>query len=655
MTTFRLAAILAWLVFLVGGGSGALAQAPRPAFNPLEAFAPLRMPEAVNGYRSSNGAPGPDYWQNRADYRIAAFLDPAAKTLGADETISYTNNSPDALDSLWIHLEQNSYRTDARGGPAGGRTRTDFTDGFVLDQVEVESGGKRVKADYVVAETRMQVRLPKPLPARGGRTVLFIRYHYATPARFGGRTSWAPSQNGDIFDIAQWYPRMAVYDDLHGWDTLPYIGSEFYLEYGRFDYSVTVPTDMVVAGSGELTNPQEVLTPDQRARLAQARLSDRTVVIRTPAEVSAQAPANGGVKTWRFSMENTRDVAFVASRAFVWDAARINLPGAKTSLAMSVYPVESVGDAAWGRSTEYLKHAVEEFSRRWFPYPWPAAINAGGPTSGMEYPGIVFDGMNLKGKDLFWLTAHEIGHSWFPMIVGTNERRHAWMDEGLNTFIDVYESDAFAGGVYGPKRDNEYAAGGGNPADEILKVINDPAAPPIMTPADQFIEPYRHSVSYFKTAFGLVMLREQVLGPDRFDYAFKKFIRDWAYKHPAPSDFFRAMESAGGEDLSWFWRGWFYNQWSLDLAVRKVEYVKADPKQGAQVTVANLGKLVMPSSLKVDFQDGTSRRIAVPVETWMQRAEAVFAVDGTQAITAVTVDADHALPDADRANNVGKP
>ena len=387
------------------GAVDADAQTKSPAFNPLETFAPFPMPEPVNRYRSSNGAPGPDYWQNRADYRIDARLDPAAKTLSADETITYANNSPDTLDSLWVQLDQNSYRADARTGPTNGRPRTEFTDGYVLEAVETDIGGRMAKADYIVSDTRMQVRLAQPLKP-GAKLSLHIRYHYTTPGRFGGRTSWAPSTNGEIYDIAQWFPRMAVYDDLRGWDTLPYIGSEFYLEYGRIDYAVTVPADMVVAGSGELANPQEVLSADERARLAQARASDRTVTIRTAAEAAATPPTTG-LKTWRFHMENTRDVAFVASRAFVWDAARINLPEGKTALAMSVYPAEgAAGEAGWGRSTEYLKHAVEEFSRRWAPYPYPVAINAGGPTSGMEYPGIVFDGVELNPKNLFWLTAH---------------------------------------------------------------------------------------------------------------------------------------------------------------------------------------------------------------------------------------------------------
>ncbi|MBW8814793.1 MAG: M1 family metallopeptidase [Caulobacterales bacterium] len=634
--------------------------APPAPYDPLKTFAPLALPApAPSAVRSSGGSPGEGYWQNRADYRIDARLDAAAKVLSADETITYANNSPDALDILWLQLDQNIYRADSRGQALGGGRRLDprfRTDGYTIEAVEVERGGKLAKADFLIDDTRMRVTLPQPLKAHGGQVKLHVRYHYTVPGAFGGRTAWGPTKNGDIFDIAQWYPRMAVYDDLRGWDTLPYLANEFYLEYGSFDYAVTVPADMIVSGSGALVNAQEVLTPEQRARLDQARASDRTVMIRTPQEVPAPgAGAAAGTKTWRFHMDNTRDVAFTASRAFVWDAARINLPGGKTALAQSVYPVESVGEGAWNRSTEELKHAVERFSARWGTYPWPNAINVAGPASGMEYPGIVFDGIPDKGKELFWITAHEIGHSWFPMMVGFDERRDAWMDEGFNTFIDVYESDEFQGGVYGPKRDGEYAPGKGTPGEQIAELLTDPEAPVILSRADAIREKYRHPVTYFKAAYGLTLLREDILGPQRFDPAFRKFVADWTFRHPKPSDFFRAMESAGGEDLSWFWRGWFMHNWTHDLAVTEVRYIDGDPAKGAEVTVANLGQLVLPATLRVTYQDGKVRDVRVPVETWMQNGHHAFPLDGGGPIAEAVVDPDRRLPDRDRSNNSFKP
>jgi hypothetical protein len=465
----------------------ALASLPAAAFaqsyQPRETFAPFDMGQPVNPYRSGNGLPGAAYWQNRADYAIHAQLDEhgetGAPTLSASEDIDYTNNSPDTLDVLWVQLDQNIYKKDSRGTFAGGRPRPTSTDGFVLDGVEVETKSGFVPVHSLVSDTRLRVDLPAALAPKGGKAKLRIRYHFAIPGKWGGRMSWGAAKDGPIYDMAQWYPRMAVYDDLRGWDTLPYLAQEFYLEYGNFDYWVTTPSTMLVAGSGELMNPQEVLTATQRARLEKARGSDATVMIRSPQEITdpASRPKSDGTLTWHFQMKDTRDVAFSASSVFAWDAARINLPGGKTSLAMSFYPAESQGNDRWGRSTEYVKDTVERMSQRWSVYPWPAAINVAGPSSGIEYPGIVFDGIEDAGKTLFWITAHEIGHSWFPMIVGFDERRDAWMDEGFNTFIDIYESDDFNKGEYAPKRDSEFAPGGGNPVDEILPTLADPAAP----------------------------------------------------------------------------------------------------------------------------------------------------------------------------------
>lgn len=666
----RLPIGLCLAAMLILPGCAALAPKPQAAapaapvsrYNPQEAFADLTLPQPVNAYRSANGAPGPAYWQNRADYTIHAHLLPETKELTATETITYTNNSPDTLDSLWLRLEQNRYEKGARGRVAipvpekyRALMKDAHTDGFQFDAVQVEAGGQTTKADYIISDTRMQIRLAHPLKPHA-RLRLHITYHYTVPGEFGGRTAWGKSKNGDIFDIAQWYPCMAVYDDLRGWDTLPYLANEFYLEYGDFDYFVTVPSDMLVAGTGELINPGQVLTAKERARLNEARNSDATVFIRTPDEVNdpSSRPKQGGELTWHFRMKNTRDVAFAASRAFAWDAARINLPDRKSALAMSVYPVESAGDDAWGRSTQEFKDAVENFSRRWFPYPWPTAINVAGPASGMEYPGMAFDGIEDKGKDLFWIGAHEIGHSWFPMIVGFNERRGAWMDEGFNTFIDTYESEDFNHGEYAPKRDSEFAPGGGNPVEEIQSVLKNPDAPIILTRPDAIPEEYRHPVTYFKTALGLVLLREQILGKERFDFAFKKFVRDWAYKHPSPSDFFRAMASEGGEDLAWFWRGWFFENWNADLAVEKVAYTGGDPAKGATVTIANLDKLVMPATVEITFADGSKTRIRLEAETWIQQRQIALPIDSTRPIASVTVDPGHVIPDKDRGNNMLK-
>ncbi len=635
--------------------AGLPASSSAQSYAPREAFAPFDMGQPVNGYRSANGLPGPYYWQNRADYQIHATLnaDLTVPTLSGEEVISYTNNSPDSLDVLWLQLDQNIYKSDSRAVFAGGWPRPASTDGFAIDSVEVESAGKFIPVHTLVSDTRLRVDLPTVLAPKGSTAKLRIRYHFSIPGEWGGRMAWGRAKDGPIYDLAQWYPRMAVYDDLRGWDTLPYLAQEFYLEYGDFDYWVTVPSTMLVAGSGELMNPGDVLTATQQARLDKARSSDATVMIRAPSEIGdpATRPKQGGTLTWHFHMNDTRDVAFSASPVFAWDAARINLPGGKSALAMSLYPAESQGKERWGRSTEYLKDAVENFSKRWYPYPWPAAINIAGPASGMEYPGIIFDGIEDKGKDLFWITAHEIGHGWFPMIVGFDERRNAWMDEGFNTFIDVYESGDFNHGEYAPKRDSEFAPGGGNPVDEILPILADAQAPAILSRADTVIEKYRHPVTYFKSALGLKLLREEILGSERFDPAFRRFIAAWAYKHPKPADFFRAMESEAGEDLSWWWRGWYAHNWTLDLAVEKIAPVGGDPAKGTAITVASRDKLVMPITLRVDFRDGTHRDYRLPAESWIRQPTTTITVESGKVVTRATLDPDHHIPDRDRSND----
>jgi hypothetical protein len=637
----------------------ALSAQTNSVFNPHELFAQDTYTKNGNEFRSANGTPGAAYWQNRADYLLNAKIDTVKNTLSATETIHYTNNSPGALSSLWLELAQNTYREDARSNfytastPGHLTGVSGHTDGYHFDNVSIEYKGKTFKADYIINDTRMQIRLPQALSSKE-KIDIHIKYNYSIPGTFGNRTDFFSTKNGKIYEIAQWYPRMCVYDDLHGWDALPFLGSgEFYSEYGDFDYTITVPAGVIVAGSGELQNEKEVLSATQIQRLNAARKSDQTIMIRTAEEVNNKT-VNNKLQSWHFKMFNTRDVAFGASSAYMWDAAKVNLPAGKTSLAMSVYPVESAGNDAWGRATEYLKKSIEYFSAKWFVYPYPVAVNEAGMAGGMEYPGIVFDGINDKGGELYWVTAHEIGHTWFPMIVGSNERRYAWMDEGFNTFIDIYAADAFNKGEFAPKRDGEYAPGKGNPADEIIPLLKDDAAPNMLARADMLTEKYRHPLVYFKPAFGLVLLREQILGTDRFDYAFKKYIEHWAYKHPSPDDFFRSMESQSGEDLGWFWKEWFYNNWQFDVAVESLTYTNNDAKNGADITMDNLQKMALPITIEVVLKDGSKMNVQLPVETWMQGAEHTIHVPTTQAIQSVTIDPENKLPDSNRSNNVWK-
>ncbi len=641
------------------------AQAADSNYDPRLSFAPFDYPQPVNAYRGADGRPGPAYWQNRADYDIEVRIDSETRILRGSEVIHYTNNSPQALDHLWLQLDQNRYRTDARGNYTGGLNppQARHTEGFELAKVEVGTAGKVTDARYRVNDTRMRIDLPTPVAGKGGTIDIHIDWQHVIP-EFGGRTDWYDSRNGRVFEVAQFYPRMAVYDDLRGWDTQPFLNGEFYLEYGDFNYAVTVPADMIVVGSGELVNPDAVLSTLQRQRLEQARRSDKTVFIRSVDEVNTETRAKPATdtRTWRFRMESTRDVAFGASRAYVWDAARINLPEGKTALAMSAYPVESLEEGAdWARSTEYVKGSIEGFSR-WFSYPWPTAVAEAGVAGGMEYPGIVFDWWKSTGSmGLFGLTAHEMGHNWYPMIVGSNERRDAWMDEGFNTFIDVLIADTFNNGEFGPKRDGEYAPGGGNPADEILPLLADAHAPSILSIADAVSEKYRHPVTYYKAALGLVLLRNEIIGPERFDQALIEYTRAWAFKHPSPSDFFRSIESSAGEDLGWFWRGWFEQNWQLDMAITAIQQVgeAPQPKQRrpgppdsrARVTIANREQLVMPATLEVEFANGKKERLRLPVETWQQRSQVDVAFDEASPIVAARIDPDQVLPDRDRSNN----
>src|SRR5690625_2369218 len=539
-------------------------------YNPHKAFAPINYTYPAGATRSINGARGPQYWQNRADYKVKVKFDTAAKSISGTVQITYTNNSPDDLSVLWLQLVQNIDRDDSRVSQMSRPTQANDPEekGFHLQEVKIMKNGKETEAAYLVNGTRMQIRLPEKLKGKGARIKLLIDYEYTLQSSSrGGRSGYLDTKNGRLYEVNYWYPRMSVYDDLNGWNTLPFLGGEFYLDYGDIEYSITLPAGMLVAGSGILDNPEEVLTETEIKRLKKAKQSDKTVFIRGEKDLDrlGTRSSSDGWLTWHFHMKNTRDVAWAASEAFIWDAARIRLPENKQALAMSFYPIESAGDSIHGRGTEYLKGSVELFSE-WFPYPYQNAINVGGKVGGMEFPGLAMNWWKSKRKSLFALVSHEIGHSWYPMVVGSNERLYPWMDEGVNTFVDLLAQAEFNDGEYAPKRDGEYAPKGGNPAEEIIPFITNKRVKPIMTRSDAGKREYIHPVAHFKAAFGLVLLRNVILGHDRFDYAFKSYTRDWAYKHPSPADFFRTIDSKAVADLSWFWRGWFFNNWQLDQA-----------------------------------------------------------------------------------------
>jgi hypothetical protein len=639
--------ILLSSVLLALSGSVLWAQTPSK-FDAHKAFDPIFYPSGSSVFRSANGTPGEKYWTNRADYSIYTTLDTAAHSLSGNVTVTYTNNSPDALAYLWLQLDQNIFRRDSRGEATnpvtGGRwSNKKFTDGEVIRSVTLLADGKEIKADWVVADTRMQIRLPQALKSAGGVIRFRIDYSFVIPEYGTDRMGRQLMADGWIYEIAQWYPRMEVYDDINGWNVLPYLGQgEFYLDYGNIDYTVTAPSNMVVVGSGELLNPAEVLTAGQQARLAKARASDKTVMIKTADEINdSRARLPKASLTWHFRCNQTRDVAWSASRAFIWDAARINLPGGKKALAQSVYPAESADKAAWGRSTEFVKGCIELYSEEWFPFTYPVATNVAGVVAGMEYPGIVFCSSGERGGGLWEVTNHEFGHNWFPMIVGSNERKYAWMDEGFNTFINGVDTKVFNKGEFAHKSDAQRGA---------QYMFNDKSEA-LLTIPDVIQANNLGTAAYSKPAMMLDLLRKYILGQKRFDFAFRTYIRNWAFKHPTPWDFFHCMENAGGEDLGWFWRGWVLHNWKLDQGVRDVKYVESDPAKGSVITLENLEEMVMPVVMVITQENGTTDTLALPAEIWQHGAVKAVAYPSASKIKRIVIDPEHDFPDVNPGNN----
>jgi hypothetical protein len=628
-----------------------------------EAFNPQFYPYTGNDYRSASGEPGPKYWQNRADYKINCTLDTTKHSVSGDVEISYTNNSPDNLKFLWLQLDQNIYRKDSRASAtttqAGGRwANTKFTEGDVVKSISVEYNGKTFTPKFIVSDTRMQVWLTDALKSSGGKVKLSIKFEFVVPEYGSDRMGRLKTKNGIVYEVAQWFPRMAVYDDIQGWNTLPYLGQgEFYLEYGDIDFTVTAPSNLIVVGSGELQNPQECYTAEQMKRWAAAKASDKTVIIRSDKEVTdknlpagqAGSRPQTASSTWKFKIQNTRDVAWAASRAFVQDAAKINLPSGKKSMAVSVYPVESITKNGWQRSTEFTKASIEHYSNKWFEFPYPCATNVAGIVAGMEYPGIVFCGSGASGSSLWGVTDHEFGHTWFPMIVGSNERKYAWMDEGFNTFINDGSTEAFNNG--------EFKEGGffGDPNSSFMvKMTFAEKMDALYTTPEVIQQDNLGFAAYLKPSQMLTALRDVVLGKERFDAAFREYVSRWAFKHPTPWDFFHTMENVSGEDLNWFWRAWVLNSWKLDQTVKSVTYKDDKPENGASISIENLEKMAMPVTVLIKETNGKEHRIDLPVEIWQRGSDWTFSVPTSSEISEVILDPDKKLPEWNRDNNTWK-
>ena len=625
--------------------------------------APLPPPSEI---RRADGAPGRDYWQQRVDYTIRATLDTASRRLTGTETIRYTNNSPDTLRFVWMQLDQNLFRpgstgsllfaSESRFGGAG------FKGGFEIERVAQCSGEaakpsreartrKKSKAKPTatpglpapvppcpaallksrVDDTMMYLDLVRPIPP-AGQTVLELTYAFNIPEHGADRMG----RDGTLYEMGQWYPRMAVYDDVHGWNTDQYLGQgEFYLEYGDISYDVTVPAGYIVAGTGTLQNPAEVLTASQRERLARAVKSDSTVAIVTEPELRSGAarPATEGSLTWRFRASNVRDAAWAASPEYLWDAA-----GWEGVLAQAYYRPSAI--ETWKDAARMSRFSIREYSTRWLRYPYPQISAVEGPVSGMEYPMLAMEARGKDGPDLFGVVTHEIGHNWYPMIVGSDERRYAWMDEGFNTFINTFSEEGFWNRDDSAVRQQE--------RELVVKIDQTPTAQPIMTPANRYkASENLLSLAYVKPSVVLFALRNKVLPSEVFDSAFREYTRRWAFKHPQPADFFRTVEEISGRDLSWFWRGFFYTTAALDQSVESVKQAEGS----TQVTVANLGDAVMPVELELGFDDGTTELVKLPVEIWYGAERYVYQDRSGKPLLSARVNPDGAFPDAITTND----
>lgn len=605
-------------------------------------FAPLVMQPSPNEIRLGSGGPGKDYWQNRADYDLQAVVDTAAKTVRGKMRLRYTNNSPVALPFLWIQTEQNAFRAnslnsyvypqDSRFGARG------FEGGLVFESFQQVLSGRSATITPEVHETVSKIQLAEPL-APGATATFDVAWHFAVPEHGADRMG----RDGSLYEIAQWYPRLSVFDDVRGWNTEPYLGQgEFYLEYGDYNLSVTVPAGYIVAGTGSLQNPQEVLTAASAQRLKQAASSATPVNIVTAAELRSGAarPSRTGTLTWKFRAQNVRDVVFAASPDYQWDASNWN-----GILAQAYYRPSAA--SLWREAADMARMSVQEYSERWFQYPYPQISAVEGPISGMEYPMVAMENRSEDKYALYNVVTHEIGHMWFPMIVGSNERMYMWQDEGFNTFINTF-SEAKR---YPEKGDQMQRAAEERSQVEQAMAQGIPLL--INIPPDRIPSPLLGIRAYTKPSVGLQLLRQEILGPQAFDEAFQAYASRWAFKHPTPADFFRTMEDVAGRRLDWFWREWFLEDAHFDQAVDTVATQMSGANQQVAVVYGNRARGVLPIRARFTFSDGTTADFVYPAEVWSTNAEhyvRYYEFPGKR-ISRVDLDPDHLLIDVDRKNN----
>jgi len=599
-------------------------------------FRALPLP-AASRVRSASGAPGPDYWQQEASYSIQATLDTTTQTLRGSERIHYVNHSPDSLPFVWMQVEQNIFAANSitytlnqpplvfAGGVSFDFTGKGFIGGGVMEKFEV-AGKPLVRTPY---GTMMRVELPAPL-APGAAIDFDVAWHFPIPPYGGGRMGRIGTR---LYELGQWYPRLVVYDDVNGWNPLPYIGAgEFYLEYGDYDVTLTVPAGFVLGGTGTVQNPEAVYTADQRARLVRALTSDSAVDIISRSEATAHsALRTAGTKIWHFAAKNVRDFAWCASPDYRWDASGYN--------GIQINTLSRPDAKAWDESNRMARFTIKYFSETWYPYPWPQATTCEGLVEGMEYPMITFVPALPKREDQFWDMMHEFGHEWFPMTVGSDERRYPWMDEGFNSFIDYGAAESyFRGTAYGDTVRRELLS-----AAQVSAVAGK-EQPMIDKPVEQRDLAW---AAYQKPPLMLTLLRDAVLDSATFNRAFRDYIRRWAFKHPQPADFFRTMSNVSGRDLDWFWREWVFTTARLDQAVDSV----AGTKDTAYVYLSNRSQMVMPVTLELTYADGTKETRALPIEMWNLGNRFTARVATPKPLAAVTVDPKRIYPDVDRTNN----
>jgi len=599
-------------------------------------FRALPLP-AANRVRSASGAPGPDYWQQRADYVIRATLDTAGSVIRGTERIHYANHSPDTLTFVWVQIEQNIFAQNSitytlnqpplhfAGGAVFDFTGKGFIGGITIERFT--TAGKELRR--TAYGTMMRVELSRPLPPRG--VIDFdVAWHFPVPPYGGGRMGRIGAR---LYEIGQWYPRLVVYDDVHGWNPLPYIGAgEFYLEYGDFDVSLTLPAGFVVAATGTVANPLVVWGPTARARLARARRSAERVQIITKAEAEANTGKRvPGTKTWRFTARNVRDFAWAASPDFRWDASSWSGILIQTFYRPGATPWEEANKMAW--------FTIKHFSETWGTYPWPHATTVEGLVEGMEYPMLTFVPSIEKREDQFWVLAHEFGHEWFPMLVGSDERRYPWMDEGFNTFIDYGSAEGYFRGT----------AYGDTVRSELLGAYRVSAVPGNEQPLiDRPVEQRDLAwAAYQKPALMLTILRDAVLGQEPFERALREYVRRWKFRHPQPADFFRTIENVSGKELDWFWREWVYTTARLDQAVDSV----TQAGDTALVYLSNRAQMVLPVTLELRYADGTTETRRFPIEMWNLGSKFTARVGTAKPVAGVVVDPKETYPDIDRANN----